>query len=414
MQLFSIRLGLVLATIALAGCVPEALVPSGDQESGVLDTVLAATENSPEANDNAADSYETPVSDDAPPPSESSRTFSGSVSGSGDYRLFELGGGSPGDEWVVSLGSTLSGPFVVVLLDAEQNLLMRSYMSYHNPLEHVLRAASGHVYLGVMAPMSGGGGDFELNASFNNGQRVAAPVQQVVWLNFGSGNRVQVHHRDPISFAPFDAAMVGEAYAGHTQEIKDHILEEMRADYAAYNVVILNSDDGPPPEGSHSVIHFGGSESGLLGLADNVDDYNQDLAQNAIIYVENFAPYWTMQLEPDEMAVMIANVASHELGHLLGLYHTRDPDDLMDTTGSAWDLAENQSFSRGPLEPSVFATGWEDSPCLLKQIVGPNPDGAKSTSRAKSAKELVYRAIRRFAQEELDRKKDAYLRSSGG
>ena len=59
--------------------------------------------------------------------------------------------------------------------------------------------------------------------------------------------------------------------------------------------------------------------------------------------MEAFASYGTMKLEPAEFAVAIANVASHELGHLLGLPY-EDPDDVMDTTGLAWDLAGEQWF----------------------------------------------------------------------
>ncbi len=388
-QFSSLLLTTFVATL-LIGCAPQALDSEGDD---IISTVASAATDTPASTDQ-------PASSDTPPPAAgSSQVYTGTVTGAGNYRLFELGPGTRGDEWDIVPDGMLDGPFVVVLFDADENLLMRTYMSYSKSLHHLLRADTDLVYLGIMPPIYGQGGSFKLKATFQAGQSVPVPTRQVVWLNFGEGRNVQVHTRDPISFAPFDAAVIGEAYAGHTQELKDVILAEMQADYAGLDVVILSSDNGPPPEGVHSVIHFGGDESGLLGLADNVDNYNRNLSQDAMVYIENFAPYWTMQLTPEEMAVMIANVASHELGHLLGLYHTCDPDDLMDTTGSAWDLAENQSFLRGPLEESVFATGWEDSPRLLAQTVGSKSGGsAKTLAWRKSS---TYKAIRRFAEEEL-------------
>jgi hypothetical protein len=401
MRQFLALLSAALGIAGTVGCAPQLLFPD-DAFGDPLGAVLSATDDPAAGSGSGSDGGQ---SGEADPPSSATGTshvFSGNITGSGNYRLFELGSGSPGDEWLVSAAGPMSGPFVVVLFDADENLLMRTFMSYTNPLRHTVREASGMVYLGIMPPSSGDGGNFRLRASLETGQPVPAPARQLVWLNFAGGTSVQVHHRDPISFDPFDGAMIGEAYTDHTQELKDVIVREMQADYAAYNVVIMSSDDGSPPDGPYSIVHFGGSESGLLGLADNVDNYNQEPEQDAIVYVENFAPYWTMQLEPDEMAVMIANVASHELGHLLGLYHTQDPDDIMDTTGSAWDLAEEQSFIRAPLEASVFATGWEDSPRLLAQIVGSKPGGAaKAAARQRSAKWATYKAIRRFAQEEI-------------
>lgn len=377
------------AALVASGCTPQA--STSDDPADLLDVVLTASDPAPDADD----------SDGSQQSAQTVRNFSGNITGSGNYKFYDLGQGSRGDEWLVSANGRMSGPFVVVLFDADHNLLMRKYMSYSVSMRHVLRENTGQVFLGIMPPISGNGGAYDLKARYAGGVSVPSPTQQVVWLNFGSGSNVKIHKCDPVSFSAFDAAVIGEEYAGHTQEIKDVILAEMRADYASYNVTILSSDDGVPPAGAYSTVHFGANEPGLLGLADSVDNYNRASSENAIVYVENFAPYWTMRLTPEEMGVMVANVASHELGHLLGLYHTVNHDDLMDSTGSAWDLAGEQGFIGGVLEPSVFATGYEDADNLLGHAVGHNTQAAKNGSQQKAYKTSLYKAIRRFAEEEI-------------
>jgi hypothetical protein len=99
---------------------------------------------------------------------------------------------------------------------------------------------------------------------------------------------------------------------------------------------------------------------------------------------------------------MIGNVASHEFGHLLGLFHTRVPKDLMDTTGTAWDLVADQGFLRAELEPSVFPCGFEDSPARLNDAVGRNPQWFGETAKAGlTEKALRKAALRVRAREEL-------------
>ena len=73
---------------------------------------------------------------------------------------------------------------------------------------------------------------------------------------------------------------------------------------------------------------------------------------------------------------MIGNAAGHELGHLLGLFHTRDDQNLMDDSRSAQDLAAESILARAPLAETVFPVGVEDVPAVLAETVGLSPAGA--------------------------------------
>jgi len=326
-------------------------------------------------------------------------TISGALDGE-DYRLFDLGAGRAGERWLVSdvargLGS---GSFLVVLLDEEFNLLRRQIVYRDTTLEHVLRADASKLYLGVAPSYGNRAADFRFSVRSHPGYDIPTPRRQVVWLNFAGADNVDVHARKGLAFARFDAARLGSNYAGATETVKAAIVEAMREDYAAYNVTILTSDDGPPPSGAYATLHFGGWDDRLLGLADSVDQYNVDPWQTAVIFVESFADFSGMGLSDEEMGQMIGNVASHEFGHLLGLFHTRLPQDVMDTTGTAWDLAADQSFLRGPLESSVFPVGYEDSPQRLAETVGYNPAprtpaADKQISSAKMNRKLALRAL---------------------
>lgn len=309
------------------------------------------------------------------------RSVSGTVRNRGDYRLFEFEGTAAGKYWSIDAAFG-TGAFTVALFDGDMNLLARASAINAQPLRHIMRRASERIYVGVTPAAGGIGGDFLLSVSYA-AERAAPPLKgQLVWVNFGGAESVRVHGRGGISFGPFDAAVIGPEFAGETDAIKRMIVEAMRADYAGFDVSVVSSDESPEPGEEHSVIHFGGSDSRLLGLADNVDRYNADPSQTAVIYVESFSTFSGLGMYVEEMALMLGNTGSHEVGHLLGLYHTRNADDLMDTTGSAWDLTENQSFLRVELESSVFPAGMENSPMILADTVGVVEVAAASRSAA--------------------------------
>ena len=352
------------ASVVLFACTPDLTGTGGpsliDAVSVVGDTGTAGSGTSP----GGSQTLPTAQTQNAP------TTLSGSVAASGDYRLFDAGAGTTGDEWIVKPAAGSDTSFLVVLFDADHELLRRELVSPRTTLEHVVRTATPTIYVGVAPANGSGGGDFSFVVTQRAGVAIPAPAQQVVWLNFAGGSDVRVQARSGISFPALAAAVVNPQYAGQSAMLKSAIVAAMREDYAAYNVVILSSDEGPVPGGPHATIQFGGDDPRLLGLADNVDQYNADPGQTAMVYVEAFADYKTMELSADEMGQMIGNTASHELGHLLGLFHTQKPVDIMDTTGSAWDLATDQSFTTGSLEPSVFPTGSENSPARLAETVG--------------------------------------------
>jgi hypothetical protein len=362
---------IMLATVG--GCPPQ----SADQGDNGLITAVAGISDSEPSTAAEQPATQTPVG---------STTVSGSVSGQEDYRLIELGTARAGQEWTVNDESSLlgSGRFLVALFDSDYELLRRQMISPGTPLTHIIRSDTPTLYLGVTASYTGRGGDYRFEVTRQSGLSIPAPRRQVVWLNFGGASNLRVHARSGLSFAAFDASMAGREYAGATEVVKAAIVSAMHEDYALYNVAILTSDDGPPPAGPYATVHFGCDDDRLLGLADNVDQYNADPGQNAIIYVEAFSVFEVMALSAEEMGQMIGNVASHEFGHLLGLFHTQVPTDLMDTTGTAWDLAGDQSFLRAELEPSVFPFGYENSPRRLAETVGYKP-GLKESDLAKPA-----------------------------
>lgn len=383
------RAGMAALILFLCGC-PAGVNP-GDNSllGGAIDSLTSVGDGDTTSGDQSAV--------DAVVAGANSSQLRGEVRDYGDYRLFDIGAANSGDQLTISVNDpfTTSTPFVVAVFDQNSDLVMRSVVATGQPLTHHIRESAGKLYVGVTPMSSSSGGAFNLRADRREGGGVSSGPAQLVYFNFNGASGLSVHSRPSISFGAFNAADISTRYLGLTQAIKNEVLAVVREDYAPYQVTIMSSDDGPPPAEEHSTVYFGSNDNSLLGLADNVDMYNADPAQAAIIYTDAFAAYEIMDLDAEEMGVMIGNVASHELGHLLGLYHTKNPVDVMDTTGTAWDLAGQQAFERATLEPSVFPYGYENSPQLLDQAVGRREDfvaAARPTVTSSTKVERLMRA----------------------
>jgi hypothetical protein len=160
------------------------------------------------------------------------------------------------------------------------------------------------------------------------------------------------------------------------------MLDHMKYDYKDLNVVLLDSTRQGPPSGPYSTLYVGNFNSKFLGLADNVDVNNAGLVQKAIIYAEDISLFEGLRPSAEEVGLALANIASHELGHLLGLEHAKESGDLMATAATARQVLEvDAGFLRSHLQPDVFPTGWQNGPALLTLNVGAKPSTSGSRMR---------------------------------
>jgi hypothetical protein len=322
-------------------------------------------------------------------PVEGEIIIEGTIDSKDDVDVFALGSGLYGDRITIDVTGHDGLNTVAALFDANQEIIDANddrsyYMSQTNPyIANTLRADSGTLYLTIAVSRAthfanAGGrydnGSYSIRISRQPDQAVSSVKPQIVYLDFVGGANVRIASEPIEQMRPFSAESISARLAGQTPYIRSLMLDHMRKDFANYNVVLVDGSQSPAPSVPHSKLYVGNYNASYLGLADNVDTGNSSLEQKAIIYAEDLSMYESLQPTAEEVGIALANIASHELGHLLGLEHANEQGDLMATAASARQILEVDAvFKRSRVQTAVFPIGMQNGPTLLMQNVGANP-----------------------------------------
>ncbi len=291
-----------------------------------------------------------------------------------DRDVFDLGPAGAGDHIHGELTTQPLVDIALAVMDDLQRIIgyidLTTSASGPSTLDLALMEPTRHLYV-ILATRSSASIARAYSARIELGRGMGVPESrpQIVVLDFQGGQNVRIANRPPVNIPPFNAGVIDPRFATWTGIIVNNIRQLVAADYAGLGVTIYASGEAIP-DGPHTTIYFGTYDSQLLGLADNIDPYNAAPAQEAIVYTDTFALFSV--LSPDVLAIsqVLANTTSHEIGHLLGLRHTADPHDLMDTTATARQMLSDQYFEFATLNPTVLSIGRQDAPSLLSWTLG--------------------------------------------
>ena len=299
----------------------------------------------------------------------------GSIDTGGDLDVYDLGALSAGDRLVVDLRRS-SGffDFLVAVFDEDGHLLITGRDDGSDShVDRVVRHSSPHYFLAVThARVLTVAGDYEIEVQLERGGGVPEAAGQIVFLDFDGGT-VEDPFLGAVELDPFDAADIDPSYQDQSGVVKAAVQATVGQNFEAFNLTILTSDTGAPPaEGDYSTIYFGGFNRTAFGAGQGVDPYNSDRADNAIVYTGSFTPeVFSVPPDAERLGVAIGNIASRELGHLLGLHDVDDPAAVMDREPSADTLLQDQEFKIADLAEDVFPLGAQDSFTLLLEVLGP-------------------------------------------
>lgn len=321
------------------------------------------------------------------------RVIRGSIDGADDVDVYDLGPVEPGDRVLVRMANDESLAGAVAAFDDHDAALLINdhrnvYLGVREPfIDIISRRASEALFIAVAAtPGYDSTGDYGLVASRSSGNDLPTPRPDRILLVFSGGSDVIVGGRPAVDVPPFDAADIDPRFAGLTDVIVRDLVADVREDFAGLDIEILSTSEGAADDAVMTRIFFGTFDAALLGVAEGVDEFNARQRQTAIIFTDTFAAFSILQPSSSQMSQALANVASHEIGHLLGLVHSANVRDIMDVTASLRDLLDDQTFEVSPVHREVFPVGQQDAFRSLLDAVGGDDSILLQDARSEGSK----------------------------